>query len=136
VTSRPRRVSGVTFHAPAVEPITLLISGPVERCRAQAPHVRETSKRGSRKIAKLLIEVPYHRLQGRQCRWADRKTWKVQDHLGAVLQELAIRAVEDAQHLLDEKGRGGTAPSLWEQAMAEAQRKAHEERDARPCVTR
>lgn len=79
---------------------------------------------------RLIIEVTPYRSQGRQCRWADRKTWKVEDRLATLLQELETRAVEDAQHKIEQKKAEADRRRRWEQAMAEAQRKAYEEQDA------
>ncbi|HEV2373566.1 MAG TPA: hypothetical protein VGS19_15505 [Streptosporangiaceae bacterium] len=78
---------------------------------------------------RLVIEVPY-RTQGRQYRWADRKTSKVEERLGTLLQELETRAVEDTQHKIDEEQAKADRHRRWKRAMAEAHRLAYEEHNA------
>ena len=79
---------------------------------------------------RLVIEVTPYRSEGRQHKWADRKTRKVEDHLAAVLRELETRAVEDAQRIVEERKAEAERHRQWELAMADAQRRAYEERDA------
>lgn len=82
------------------------------------------------KVERLVVEVTLYRSNGRQCRWADRKRWKVEDVLGKVLGELEIRAVEDATREVEEERARVERRRRWELAMVEARRKAHEAHDA------
>ncbi|MCW8095822.1 hypothetical protein OG288_12205 [Streptomyces tauricus] len=68
---------------------------------------------------KLVIELPYSR-SGRQRRWGDRKRWVVEDALGAVLEEIEARAVEDAQHKVEEERAKVDREVRWKAAMMEA----------------
>jgi hypothetical protein len=79
---------------------------------------------------RLVIGITRYRSEGRQHRWADRKTRKVEDHLAALLRELETRAVEDAKRIVDEQKAKAERRRRWGLAMANAQRRAHEERDA------
>jgi hypothetical protein len=81
------------------------------------------------KSERLTIEMTRYRSEGRQCRWADRKILKVEDHLGAVLRELERRAVEDAAHILEERKAKVERRRLWELAIADARRQAYEHLD-------
>jgi sRNA-binding protein len=82
------------------------------------------------KAERLVVEITLYRSQGRQCRWADRKRWKVEDLLGKILGELEKRAVEDTQHEAEEERAKAERRRRWELAIAEARRKAHETHDA------
>jgi hypothetical protein len=79
---------------------------------------------------RLVIEVTPYRAQGRQHRWADRKTWKVEDRIAILLQELETRAAEDAQHKIDQERAMADRQRRWKHAMAEAHRMAYEEHNA------
>lgn len=82
------------------------------------------------KAERLVVEITLYRSQGRQCRWADRKRWKVEDLLGRILTELENRAVEDVQRETEEECAKAERRRGWELAIAEARRKAHQAHDA------
>jgi hypothetical protein len=72
---------------------------------------------------KLVIELGYPR-SARQSRWGDRKRWVLEDVLGAVLNEIETRSVEEvlrkeaeARAKMDREGR-------WRAAMKEAKKQA------------
>ncbi|MFE6397513.1 hypothetical protein [Streptomyces alboflavus] len=73
--------------------------------------------------AKLMLELGYSR-SARRRQWADRKRWTLEDVLGAVLQELESRAVEDAQRKVDEERAKGERKARWQEAMAAAKQQA------------
>jgi hypothetical protein len=78
---------------------------------------------------RLVIEVTPHRSEGRQHKWADRKTRKVEDHLAAVLRELETRAGEDAERIVEERRAKAERRRRWDLAMADARRQAYERLD-------
>ncbi|WP_149261919.1 hypothetical protein [Actinomadura sp. K4S16] len=82
------------------------------------------------KVERLVVEVTRYRSNGRQCRWADRKRWQVEDILETVLRELEQRAVEDAAREAEEERARTERRRRWELAMAEARRKANEANEA------
>lgn len=82
------------------------------------------------KAERLVAEITLYRSHGRQCRWADRKRWKVENLLGKILSELEKRAAEDAQHKVEEERAKTERRRRWELAIAEARRKAHEAHNA------
>lgn len=73
--------------------------------------------------SKLVIELGYSR-SDRQRRWADRKRWLLEDILGAVLQEIETRAVEDAQRKVDEERAKADREVKWQAAMTVAKEQA------------
>ncbi|RGA04316.1 hypothetical protein DI270_014935 [Microbispora triticiradicis] len=83
--------------------------------------IREESPQSTNdeRYGRLAIELTYH-FQGRQRRWADRKRWKLEDVLGAVLQELETRARDDEQRKIDEEVAKAQRKARWEEAMAAA----------------
>ncbi|MDI3402875.1 hypothetical protein [Streptomyces cavernicola] len=72
---------------------------------------------------KLLLELGYSP-SNRRSQWADRKRWSLEDVLGAVLEELETRAVEDAQRKVDEARAAEEHKARWEEAMAAAKQQA------------
>jgi hypothetical protein len=77
----------------------------------------------------LVIELGYSRAS-RQTRWADRKRWVLEDILGAVLQEVETRAVEDAQRKADEERAKAEREIRWRAAMERAKELAAQEQFA------
>ncbi|WP_327304074.1 hypothetical protein OG730_10945 [Streptomyces sp. NBC_01298] len=71
----------------------------------------------------LMVELPYSR-SGRQGKWADRKRWKLEDVLGAVLREVEVRSREDAQRRVDEKRAEEDRKVRWRAAMDSARKQA------------
>ncbi|WP_327364336.1 MULTISPECIES: hypothetical protein [unclassified Streptomyces] len=71
----------------------------------------------------LMIELPYSR-SGRQGKWADRKRWRLEDVLGAVLREVEVRSREDAQRRIDEKRAEEDRKVRWQAAMDSAREQA------------
>ena len=84
-----------------------------ENPRSEEP---ERSKR-------LMLELGYSRSKRRN-QWADRKRWALEDVLGAVLEELETRAVEDAQRKVDEARAREERKARWEEAMVAAKHQA------------
>lgn len=82
------------------------------------------------KVRRLQIELPAYRAEGRQYRWADRKTRSVEEALPAVLHELETRAKEDRQRDIDEARAKAERKVRWERAMAEAREQAIQARYA------
>ena len=76
-----------------------------------------------------MIELGYSR-SSRQCRWADRKRWVLEDILGAVLREIETRAVEDAQRKADEERAKAERELRWRAAMEKAKELAAQEQYA------
>ncbi|MFI0734153.1 hypothetical protein ACH4S9_34920 [Streptomyces sp. NPDC021225] len=72
---------------------------------------------------KLMLELGYSR-SARRRQWADRKRWALEDVLGAVLQEVESRAVEDAQRKVDEERAKEERKARWQEAMAAAKQRA------------
>ncbi|MEU9000583.1 hypothetical protein [Streptomyces sp. NPDC048551] len=77
----------------------------------------------------LVIELGYSR-SSRQCRWADRKRWVLEDILGAVLREIETRAVEDAQRKADEERAKAEREVRWRAAMEKAKELAAQDQFA------
>ncbi|MFG2879380.1 hypothetical protein ACGFYU_30980 [Streptomyces sp. NPDC048337] len=71
----------------------------------------------------LMIELPYSR-SGRQGKWADRKGWRLEDLLGAVLREVEVRSKEDAQRRIDEERAEADRKVRWQAAMDSAREEA------------
>ncbi|WP_241779895.1 hypothetical protein [Streptomyces natalensis] len=72
---------------------------------------------------KLMLELGYSG-SARRRQWADRKRWVLEDVLGAVLQEVESRAVEDAQRKVDEARAEAERKARWHEAMAAAKEQA------------
>ncbi|MFD8868319.1 hypothetical protein ACFV1F_28935 [Streptomyces sp. NPDC059590] len=72
---------------------------------------------------KLMLELGYSR-SARRRQWADRKRWALEDVLGAVLQEVESRAVEDAQRKVDEERAKEERKARWQEALAAAKQRA------------
>ncbi|MGD3108963.1 hypothetical protein [Streptomyces sp. YGL11-2] len=79
---------------------------------------------------KLMLELGYSR-SARRRQWADRKRWTLEDVLGAVLQEVESRAVEDAQRKVDEERAKEERKARWQEAMAAAKQRAVQDQLAR-----
>ncbi|WP_245600856.1 hypothetical protein [Streptomyces sulphureus] len=77
------------------------------------------------RASKLVIDLGYGRSDRRR-QWGDRKRWKLEDVLGAVLQEVETRAVEDAQRKVDEERARTDRKVRWQEAMDRAKEKAVE----------
>ncbi|WP_327304011.1 hypothetical protein OG730_10575 [Streptomyces sp. NBC_01298] len=71
----------------------------------------------------LMVELPYSR-SGRQGKWADRKRWRLEDVLGAVLREVEVRSREDAQRRIDEERAEEDRKLRWQAAMDSAREQA------------
>ncbi|WP_223837667.1 hypothetical protein [Streptomyces venezuelae] len=71
----------------------------------------------------LMIELPYSR-SGRQGKWADRKRWRLEDVLGAILREVEVRSREDAQRRIDEEHAKEDRKVRWQAAMESAREQA------------
>ncbi|WP_330299037.1 hypothetical protein [Streptomyces sp. NBC_00503] len=71
----------------------------------------------------LMVELPYSR-SGRRGKWADRKRWRLEDVLGAVLREVEVRSREDAQRRIDEKQAEEDRQIRWQAAMDSARKQA------------
>jgi hypothetical protein len=73
----------------------------------------------------ITVDSGYSR-EGRPARWADRKSWSLEEKLGELLRELEIRAAEDdhrdlvAQRAAEERQRN------WELAMERAKERFHQ----------
>ncbi|WP_049568225.1 hypothetical protein [Streptomyces sp. SBT349] len=100
--------------------IDVVVDGLVYTITVQQEFPQSTDPERSRK---LVIELGYSR-STRQHRWADRKRWSLEDVLGAVLREIEARAVEDAQHKVDEERAKAEPEVRWKAAMAEAKEQA------------
>ncbi|MCP3759194.1 hypothetical protein [Streptomyces sp. TBY4] len=71
----------------------------------------------------LMVELPYSR-SGRQGKWADRKRWRLEDVLGAVLREIEVRSREDVQRRIEEKRAEEDRKVRWQAAMDSAREQA------------
>ncbi|MFG2981442.1 hypothetical protein ACGFYQ_09305 [Streptomyces sp. NPDC048258] len=71
----------------------------------------------------LMVELPHGR-SGRQGKWADRKRWRLEDILGAVLREVEVRSREDAQRRIDEERAKEGRKVRWQAAMDSAREQA------------
>ncbi|MFF7255910.1 hypothetical protein [Streptomyces microflavus] len=67
----------------------------------------------------LMVELSYSR-SGRQGKWADRKRWRLEDVLGAVLREVEVRSTEDAQRRIDEERAQEDRKVRWQAPMDSA----------------
>ncbi|SMD14682.1 hypothetical protein [Kibdelosporangium aridum] len=74
---------------------------------------------------RLVVSLPY-RSPGRQYNWYDRKRVTIDDRIGAILDELETRAVEDRQHQLEVERQQAERRRQWEVAMERAHRRATE----------
>lgn len=83
----------------------------------------EVAERTELLIVKLPGHYPGH-FPGRASEWKDRKRRTIDDVIGPVLDELAIRAVEDEQHRIDKERAKAERRVKWEAAMARAKRLA------------
>ncbi|MFJ2090816.1 hypothetical protein ACIOEW_16340 [Streptomyces sp. NPDC087901] len=90
----------------------------------EAPQSTDPERAG-----RLVVELGYSRLN-RQFRWADRKRWRLEGILGAVLQELEVRAMEDAQRKADEERAKVDREIRWRTAMEQAKEQAGQARFA------
>ncbi|MEU5837757.1 hypothetical protein ABZ820_29360 [Streptomyces diacarni] len=77
------------------------------------------------RATKLVIDLGYGRSDRRR-QWGDRKRWTLEDVLGAVLQEVETRAIEDAQRKADEERAKAERKILWQEAMDRAKEQAVE----------
>jgi hypothetical protein len=71
-----------------------------------------------------------YRREGRATTWSDRKSWKLEEKLGELLQELELRAVEDDEREAQEKREAEDRQRRWEAAMEEARLRFVEEHRA------
>ncbi|WP_405978174.1 hypothetical protein [Streptomyces sp. NBC_00158] len=71
----------------------------------------------------LMLELPYSR-SGRRNTWADRKRWRLEDVLGAVLREVEVRSGEDARRRIEEKRAEEDRKVRWRVAMDSAREQA------------
>jgi hypothetical protein len=55
---------------------------------------------------------------GRSAKWADRKSWSLEEKLGEVLQEIEIRAAEAEERERERAREDERRQQEWEQAMA------------------
>jgi hypothetical protein len=67
-----------------------------------------------------------YRREGRAVAWSDRKSWKLEDKLGELLQELELRAVEDDKREAEEKRQAEDRQRQWELAIEGAKQRFHE----------
>jgi hypothetical protein len=58
--------------------------------------------------------------EGRTFKWADRKSWTLDDKLPEVLQDIEIRAAEDEHRRLEAERAAVERRRRWEVAMAQA----------------
>jgi hypothetical protein len=58
--------------------------------------------------------------EGRAASWSDRKSWRVEDKLPELLQELELRAVEDDERAAEEKRQAEERQRQWESEMERA----------------
>jgi hypothetical protein len=75
---------------------------------------------------RLLLEIDRGMGTRPRRRWADRSRWKLEDVLGAVLAELASRAVADEEERIRQEEAQAARKVQWEAAMVEARRRATE----------
>ncbi|WP_414505523.1 hypothetical protein [Streptomyces sp. NEAU-L66] len=93
--------------------------------KQESPQAADTER-----SEKLVLELGYSR-SNRRRQWADRKRWVLEDVLGAALQEVESRAVEDAQRKLDEERVKEERKARWQEAMAAAKQQAVQDQLAR-----
>jgi hypothetical protein len=62
----------------------------------------------------------YSAREGRTFRWADRKSWQLEDKLPDVLREIEIRAAEDEHRRVQAEHAAAERRRRWETAMIEA----------------
>lgn len=108
------------------------------RGHSSALRLRELHAAGNTGSGSLSIEIcDYSAREGRTFRWADRKSWRLEDKLPDVLREIEIRAAEDEHRRLqaeraaaERRGRWETAMDQAKQALIEADRAEHLRRQA------
>ncbi|MCP3760702.1 hypothetical protein [Streptomyces sp. TBY4] len=77
----------------------------------------------SERAQSLMVELPYGR-SGSQGKWADRKRWRLEGVLGAVLREVELRSGEDALRRIEEKRAEVDRKARWQAAMDSAREQA------------
>jgi hypothetical protein len=58
--------------------------------------------------------------EGRAISWSDRKTWRLEDKLPELLQELELRSIEDDHRAAEEKRKADERQRQWEAQIAAA----------------
>jgi hypothetical protein len=58
--------------------------------------------------------------EGRAISWSDRKTWRLEDKLPELLQELELRSIEDDHRAAEEKRKAEERQRQWEAQIARA----------------
>jgi hypothetical protein len=69
----------------------------------------------------ITLDSGYSR-EGRQATWADRKSWALEEKVGALLRELEIRTAEDDPRRVEAERAAERRRRQWEAAMEKAKR--------------
>jgi hypothetical protein len=102
-----------------------------ERYRQQFPlygrheRVKSYDADGTGQLSIALIGAGGSR-EGRAITWSDRKTWRLEDKLPELLQELELRSIEDDHRAAEEKRKADERQRQWETQIAGARERVRE----------